>query len=162
MATFPNSILAPTTTSLPRFFSSYITTVIEQDVRFAAQLSNLHLFQSFIALCTTLTAQEVNPSHLGRELGIANKTARFWLNILLATYQWHEIRAFSTNSSKRLSIKKTKGYLSDTGIACSLLQIDGPQTLISHKHRGALFETWVVNSIIQQLQALPDAKACLY
>lgn len=145
----PESLLAPSTAPLPTFFSSYISTVIDQDIRHFADIRDWSNFRKFISLSAGMTGQEVNPSQLGREIGVMNKTAQNWLSLLNATYQWYEHRPFSLNTTKRIS-KKTKGYFSDTGIACHLLEIDSPQALAHHRHKGALVETWVVNNIKQQ------------
>ena len=45
--------------------------------------------------------------------------------LLTATYQWGEWRAFSGNATKRVSAKP-KGYLADTGLACSSQMISSP------------------------------------
>lgn len=151
----PESILAPSTVPLPLFFSSYIQTVVDQDIRHVAEIRDWINFRKFLSISASMTAQEVNPTHLGRELGIMNKTAQSWLTLLNASYQWYEHPPFCLNTTKRIS-KKAKGYFSDTGIACHLLGIGSPQELSNHHHKGALVETWVANNINQQALARPQ------
>jgi hypothetical protein len=76
----------------------------------------------FTQLISALTAQEVNHSQLGRDIGITPQTAKRWLKILSATFQWFEIPAYSGNTIKRIS-NKPKGYIADTGLACTLNMI---------------------------------------
>lgn len=134
---------------LPDFHRAYQNTYIERDIRQIADISDLQLFSRFFRLCAALTAQEINHSELGRELGITPQTAGRWLDLLKATFQWSEIPAYSGNTLKRIS-NKSKGYISDTGLACWAQAISSPEVIPSHPLWGALFETAVVNEIRKQ------------
>jgi len=151
----------PRTTQLPlsemeNFFLSYIQTYVERDVRLIENIENLTLFGDFLRLSANLSAQEINASHLGRELGISPQTARKWLNLLLHTYQWIEVSPYHNNTIKRLSDKR-KGYMKDSGIACHLMRIHSPESVVTSMKMGALFEGWVVNSIQEQFASVPKA-----
>jgi uncharacterized protein len=146
---YPRAIELPLS-QLETFFLSYIQTYVERDVRLVENITDLTLFGDFLRLAATLTAQEINASHLGRELGLSSQTARKWLNLLLYTYQWVEIMPYHGNSIKRLS-EKRKGYFKDTGIACHLMRIHSEESLVTSMKMGALFETWVVNNILEQI-----------
>jgi uncharacterized protein len=61
----------------------YFQTYIERDVRLMSEISDLHEFSRFVQLIANLTAQEINFSQLGREVGISPHTAEKWLNILI-------------------------------------------------------------------------------
>lgn len=139
--------------ALPYFHESYIKTYVEKDARQLADVLDWQTFGRFYKLCAALTAQEVNYSEIGRDLGLKSQTAKRWLNILKATFQWFEIPAFSQNTVKRLSLKP-KGYLFDTGLICSSLAISSPIAVSSHPAWGALFETLVVNDIRKQCSFL--------
>src|SRR3990167_1403699 len=96
----------PETQFLPRdvigaFHEAYVRTYIERDVRQLAEVSDVQLFHRFFRLCAALTAQEVNYSQLGRDIGINPQTASRWLRILTATFQWFEVPAWSGNIIKR-------------------------------------------------------------
>jgi predicted AAA+ superfamily ATPase len=131
---------------IPDYYSSYLQTYIERDVRQLENIKDLNQFSRFVALSAALTAQEINYSQLGREIGISPATANEWLNILNYTFQWREVWPYSGNIIKRIS-KKSKGYITDTGFACYLQRISSPTALAAHPLLGALFETWVVNNI---------------
>ena len=104
------------------FYPSYIQTYIERDVRQLAEVSNLQDFSRFVRLIAHLTAQEINYSELGRDIGMTPQTAKRWLNILISTFQWVEIPPFHNNHIKRIS-GKPKGYFIDTGLGCYLTSI---------------------------------------
>lgn len=139
---------------------SYLRTYIERDIRLLSDVSDLQDFSRFVQLLANLTAQEVNYSQLGRDIGISPQTAQRWLNILKSTYQWIELPAYSGNTLKRISLKG-KGYFIDTGMAAHLMHISSPETLLGHPKLGALFETLVVNDILRQLPLL-SGKPAIY
>lgn len=128
------------------YFRSYLQTYIERDIRLLAEVNNPQQFGSFCQLSAALTAQEINRSQLGREIGITPQTAQRWLNLLTATFQWHEVSAFHGNAIKRVSAKH-KGYFTDTGLACHLQMISSPKALSGHPALGSLFETFVYGEI---------------
>jgi uncharacterized protein len=134
---------------LPDFLRAYFRSYVERDIRHMADVSDWQQFGRFVRLAAALTAQEINRSHLGREIGITPQTAQRWLAMLVATFQWVEVPAFHANSIKRIS-SKSKGYLADTGLACSLQSISSPEALAGHPVFGALFETAVVNELRKQ------------
>lgn len=135
------------------FFQSYVQTYIERDVRLFADINNLGLFSRFVALAATCSAQEINKSQLGRDIGLSPKQASKWLEILNYSYQWREIPAFSSNIIKRIS-KKSKGLFMDTGLLCYLQKISSPETLASHPLWGAIFETYCANNVIRLAKVL--------
>lgn len=141
---------------LRRFHDSYLTTYIERDVRLLAQIEDRQLFGRFTQLTAALSAQEINHSQLGRELGISYKTAQRWLRILRDTFQWVEVPAFHNNSVKRAS-GKAKGYFADTGLACTLQHISSPAALPGHPLMGALFESAVCADIRKHMACMEAA-----
>ena len=128
------------------YFQSYIRTYVERDIRVIAEISDQQTFSRFFGLAAVLTAQEVNDSQLGRDLGVTPQTASRWLDILKATYQWFELPPYHGNFVKRLS-NKGKGYLTDTGLACYLARVSSAEALATQPILGALFETHVVLEI---------------
>ncbi len=145
---------------IPDYYRSYIQTYIERDARLQVDATDWQGFGQFIQLVSSLTAQEINYSQLGREIGIARQTAQRWLDVLKATFQWYEILPYSGNAVKKIS-GKPKGYISDTGIACSLNMISSHNALGGHPLLGALFETAVAGEI-RKLSAAISTPPQLY
>jgi len=108
--------------------------------------------------CGALTGQEMVQSQLGRELGINPKTARNWLNLLVWSYQWIELPAYSGNAIKKIS-SKPKGHLQDSGLACYLNTIPSPESLLTSPALGNIFESWGTGWVHRQIQRLPLAPA---
>ena len=138
---------------VPDYHEAYMRTYIERDVRMLTDVSEWHTFGRFVRLASALTAQEINYSKLGREIGINPQTARRWLGLLSATFQWFVVPAFSGNSVKRVS-GKPKGCIADPGFACAAQQISSPTALGGHPMLGALFETAVMAELRKQCSLL--------
>ena len=140
------------------FFDSYVATYLERDVRLVSNVQSLPTFRRFVRLLAALTAQEVNALQVGRELEVDRKTVLSWKAVLEATWLWQEVPAWSRNSVKRIA-GKAKGYLCDTGLACYLMQISSPETLIDHPAWGSLYETFMSNEIRKACDRLDPAPA---
>lgn len=138
---------------IPDFYAAYQRTYVERDIRQLTDVSDLDLFGRFFRLCAALTAQEINFSQLGRELGLTPQTASRWIHLLKATFQWFDLPPYSGNTIKRIS-NKPKGYIGDTGMACFAQAISTPAAIPNHPLWGALFETAVVNEIRKQCRLL--------
>ncbi len=145
---------------LPDFHQAYVRTYIERDVRLLADVSDWQLFGRFVRLLGALSAQEINYSQIGRELGITPQTARRWLDVLRATFQWFEVPAYEGNAIKRVS-GRPKGYFADTGVACMAQAISSPNAIASHPLWGALFETAIACEVRKQC-ALMSPRPQLY
>jgi uncharacterized protein len=130
------------------WYGNYVATYLERDVRQILQIRDLALFQRFIKLCAARSGQLLNLSTLGADCGITGVTARQWMNVLEASYLVIRLQPFHRNYGKRL-VKTPKLYFLDTGLAAWLLGIRDIETLSLHPHRGALFETWVVQEHIK-------------
>jgi len=138
---------------IPDFHAAYQRTYIERDVRLLADVSDWQLFGRFVRLAAALTAQEINHSQMGRELGLNPQTSKRWLDILQSTFQWFEVPAYAGNVIKRIS-GKPKGFIIDTGVACAAQAISTPKAIGGHPLFGALFETAVASEIRKQMSLL--------
>lgn len=138
---------------VPEFWAGYHRTYVERDARLAGDVEDWQQFGLFLRLAGALSSQEVNGSQLGRDIGMTPQTARRWLRVLEATFQWFEVPAFKGNAVKRVS-SKPKGYLTETGLICHHAQISSPKALGAHPLLGALFETAMVSELRKQAATL--------
>ena len=68
--------------------------------------------------------------------------------MLEASFILYRLRPDFRNFNKRV-VKTPKLYFYDTGLACSLLEIDSASQLKSHFARGSLFENLVINEFMK-------------
>lgn len=136
------------------FHRAYLRTYIERDARLLSDVADWQQFGRFVRLAAALTAQEVNYSQFGREVGVTPQTSQRWLAMLRATFQWLELPAYHGSTIKRIS-GKSKGYFADPGLACALHSISTAEALSGHPLAGALFETLIVGEIRKLVASLP-------
>ncbi|GMR08809.1 MAG: ATP-binding protein [Gammaproteobacteria bacterium] len=125
-----------------QWLADYVATYIQRDVRQVINVSDLQHFSGFLRLCAGRTAQEINLSSLGNDVGISHNTTRAWLSILETSYIIQQLPAWHTNVRKQV-IKAPKLHFLDSGLVCYLLGIREPEQLRHHPQRGAIFESWV-------------------
>lgn len=125
------------------WFSNYVATYVERDVRQLLQIKDLQLFQRFLRLAAARSGQLLNLSSLGADVGISSVTAREWIGVLEASYLVMRLPPYFENFGKRL-VKTPKLYFLDTGLMCWLLGIHSAEILNTHPLRGQVFETMVV------------------
>lgn len=132
-----------------QWFSNYVMTYVERDVRQLIEVQNLSLFQRFLKMCAARTGQLLNLSSLANDCGISHTTARKWLSVLEAGYIIYLLQPHHQNFGKRL-VKTPKLYFHDTGLAAFLLGIRDPEHLSIHASRGELFENFVISELIKK------------
>ena len=135
-----------------RYFDAYVRTYVERDIRSVAAIGDLQRFGAFCALVAGLSSCEVNASQMGRDLGIDRRTAKSWLSVLRATYQWVEIPAYTRNAVKAVA-GKTKGFVTDTGLMCWQQRVMAPDAVAGHPLQGRIVETWAVMEILRRVQS---------
>ena len=129
-----------------RWLSNYLRTYIERDVRQVSGIGNLEAFTRFVTLAAGRTAQEINYSSLGGDVGASHNTVRAWMSVLEASFILFRLPAWHPNLRKQL-VKSPKVHFIDSGLVCCLLGIRSADDLRHHPLRGAIFESWVAAEI---------------
>jgi predicted AAA+ superfamily ATPase len=129
-----------------RWLADYVATYVQRDVREVLAIGDLRTFTTFLRLCAGRTAQEVNLSSLGADVGVSYNTIRSWISVLEASYLCFLVPAWHRNQRKRW-VKAPKLHWFDSGLACHLLGIHDAAQLKTHPLRGAIFESWVAAEI---------------
>lgn len=130
------------------WYSGYVQTYLERDVRGLKQIGDLTGFQSFLRVLAARSGQLLNLSDVSRDLGIALNTAKAWLSILEATYQVIVLRPYFRNVGKRL-VKTPKVYFTDAGMLCYLSGLQDPEHAANGPLAGAIVETAVLSEIVK-------------
>jgi predicted AAA+ superfamily ATPase len=130
------------------FFSSYIQTYVERDVRQIKNISNLNQFQIFLKLCAGRVGQLANYSALSSDCGLSVPTVKEWLSILEAGYVIYTLYPYSININTRM-VKMPKIYFYDTGLLCNLLGMKSIDDLSWHSLYGNIFENFVINEFLK-------------
>ena len=131
-----------------RFYSNYIDTYVERDVRSILNVSNLYTFIQFMTSLASRTAQVLNMNDIAKDIGINVGTVKRWLSVLETSNLIYFLQSFSLNINNRI-IKSPKIYWTDTGIVCYLCKWLNADTLKSGAMAGQIFETYVINEILK-------------
>ncbi len=131
------------------WFSDYIATYVERDVRALLQVRNLDSFHRFVLMCAARSGQLLNLSALAADCGITHNTAHTWMGVLEASYIVIRLTPFHRNFGKRLT-KMPKLYFLDPGLAAWLAGVRDAREMVVGSLRGPLFETWVVSEFLKR------------
>lgn len=131
------------------FYSAYIKTYVERDVRLIKNINDFSAFTRFLKLCAGRCSQILNVSELAQDAGITRKTAESWLSVLETSYVIYFLKPYYKNFGKRV-IKNPKLYFYDTGLASALLGITASSQIESFYMRGALFENLIVSELLKR------------
>jgi predicted AAA+ superfamily ATPase len=131
------------------WFSNYIRTYVDRDVRQIKNIGKISAFNKFLKLSAARSGQLLNMSNLSVEAGVDNKTVQSWLSVLQSSYVVHLLQPHHTNFNKRL-VKMPKLYFYDTGLLCALLEITNVKMLELHPLRGSIFENYIINEMIKE------------
>ncbi|MBA7477796.1 hypothetical protein ES707_13210 [subsurface metagenome] len=142
------------------WFSSYIQTYIDRDIRGNIKNENLNDFERFFKLLASRTAQELSYSNLSRDIGLSVPTIKSWISLLQTNSIIYLLQPYYKNFGKRI-IKSPKLYFLDTGLAAYLVGIQTKEHLLNGPMGGALFETFVVTNFLKRFSAL-DTNISLY
>lgn len=130
------------------FYSSYVSTYIERDVKeISGSIDSLAFFK-FIVSVSARTSQLVNYADIARDAEIDQSTAKKWLRILETLGIIFYLHPFSNNTLKR-TIKTPKLYFYDTGLVSYLTKWSSAETLEAGAMNVAIFENYVVSEIIK-------------
>jgi hypothetical protein len=143
---YPEAVARPGGARL--WFSSYLQTYLERDVRAVTAVKDLATFRRFLALLASRHGQILNKTDLAAPLGVSVPTVAQWLGVLETTAQILMVPPFYENLGKRL-IKSPKIFIADSGLACHLLGIDTTAELAKSPFQGALFEGFIAAEIVK-------------
>ena len=130
------------------FYSSYVQTYLQRDVRDLARVGNEMGFLRFLRAAAARTAQLINFADLARDADVAPNTAKEWLSILQAAGTVYLLEPYFSNVTKRL-VKTPKLYFLDTGLCAYLTEWSSPETLEAGAMSGAILETWMLTEILK-------------
>lgn len=130
------------------FYSNYLSTYIERDVRELSDAIDSLKFLRFITAVAARCGQMLNVADIARDADINQAQAKSWLGILETLGIIFYLHPYSNNLLKRL-VKTPKVYFYDTGLVCYLTKWSSAETLESGAMNGAVLENYVVAEIVK-------------
>lgn len=130
------------------FYSSYISTYIDRDVKELSGTIHSLKFMKFITATAALAGQMLNYKTIADACDIDQTTAKAWLTILETLGIIFYLHPYSNNVLKR-TVKTSKLYFYDTGLVCYLTKWSDAATLMSGAMSGAILENYAVSEIVK-------------
>ena len=130
------------------FYSSYLQTYIQRDIRDMYKEAEYLQFADFIRAAACRAGQMLNVHDIALDVGVSDETAKRWLGLLEKSGVIFYLRPFSNNLLKR-TIKTPKMYFFDTGLVAYLTKYSSPEILMNGAINGAILENYVVSEIMK-------------
>lgn len=130
------------------FYSSYIQTYVERDVKDLMKVGNELKFMTFLKTIATRTGQLINYKDIANNVDVDIKTIQAWTSILEASGIIKLLYPYHNNLTKR-AIKTPKIYFLDTGLCSYLCGWDSEITLMNGSMSGNILETYVFCEILK-------------
>ena len=130
------------------YYSSYVKTYLERDVRDISRGIDFLKFTGFIKAAAARTAQLVNYKHIADDAEIDQETAKGWLQLLETLGIVFFVRPYHNNVLKRM-IKTPKLYFYDSGLVAFLTRWNSPETLMNGAMNGAILENYCISEIVK-------------
>ena len=142
------AIVSGANSSSQIFYSSYLSTYIQRDVRELSDAIDSLKFLRFMTAVAARCGQMLNTADIARDADINQVQAKNWLGILETLGIIFYLHPYSNNLMKRL-VKTPKLYFYDTGLVCYLTKWSSAETLESGAMNGAILENYVVAELIK-------------
>lgn len=130
------------------WYSAYLQTYLERDVRTTYNIGKLRDFQLFIQLLAARCSQILNLTSFSNDLGIGVNTIKRWISILEASRIIYLLPPYYQNFGKRLT-KSPKIYFLDCGLVCYLVGIKSRELLLKGPMAGQLFENFYIQETVK-------------
>ncbi len=143
------------------FYTMYVNTYIERDVRNLTQVGDTLTFLKFMTVLASRIGQLLNLQSIANEVGISIPTAQRWLSILVSSNIVYLLEPYYNNIAKR-AIKTPKVYFLDTGLVSYLTKWKNKDVLESGNMAGNFFENFVIVEIIKSYYNNGELRPPLY
>ena len=147
---FPRAYLSASDEDSQTWREGYIRTFLERDIPQLGITIPATAMRRFWTMLAHYHGQILNASELARSMGVSDKTARSYLDILTGTFMVRQLQPWFENIGKR-QVKSPKIYLRDSGLLHSLLGLTDTHSLLAHPKVGASWEGYVLEQVIQNL-----------
>ena len=152
---FPRSFLAQDDAASAEWRRGFIRTFLERDLPALGLQVPPDAMRRFWTMLAHFHGQVWNGAELARAFGVAETTARRYLDLLRSALVLDVLPPWFENLKKR-QVKSPKVYLSDSGLLHSLLGLATEADLLGHPKVGASWEGFAIREVIEAFGARPE------
>ncbi len=146
---YPEVLSRATSRRRAAWFDSYITTLVERDIRDIANIQDISGLIRLLRLLGARSGTLHNQAELSRSVGMPGSTLGRYIPLLEALFLIWFLPAWSSNLSKRL-VKSPKLHVCDSGLACHLCGADAERLAGDSTLAGRLLESFVAGELLKQ------------
>jgi len=139
---FPEAVEREGGSRQEQWFSSYLTSILERDVRAMTDITRLEEMPALLTALALRSRGHSNKSALSQDLGIPVSSIDRYLVLLERIYLLKRLPGWHTRLGPRL-VKSPKLLLSDSGLFCSLLRWNRDRLLSDPTSFGLALESFV-------------------
>jgi predicted AAA+ superfamily ATPase len=147
---FPEILKRETHRRQSQWFTSYISSIINRDIRDLSQIEGITELPRLLYLLANRAANVLSYSDISRLSGVPATTLKRYFALIESVFLVTILPAWFSNRDKRIA-KAPKLYINDTGLLCSLLQIDLKNLINSRARTGSILENFVVMELMKQV-----------
>lgn len=145
---FPKSYLARSRRLSREWLDAYAATFLERDIPNLGVHIPPAALRRFWMMLAHYHGQIFNASEIGRSLGVADTTARRYLDLLTGAFMIRQLQPWIENVKKR-QVKSPKVYFRDSGLFHALMGLETERDLMRHPKLGASWEGFAMEQTIQ-------------
>ena len=149
---FPRSYLAHSDAASRRWRDGFIQALLTRDLPDLGSTIPSTTLRRFWTMLAHWHGQIWNGAEFGRAFGVSHTTVRRYLDLLTSVFVVRQLQPWFENISKR-QVRSPKVYIADSGVLHALLGLTDRTDVTSHPKVGASWEGFVVQQIVQLLQA---------
>ena len=146
---YPEVVARQTQARRQAWFKSYITTILQRDIRDLANIEGLVDLPRLLSLLAARAGGLLNFAEVSRSIGFAQTTLKRYFALLEMTFLIETLPAWSGSRTKQL-VKAPKLFLSDTGLLSYLQGLTWERLQLDPTLAGALAENFVVLELRKQ------------
>ena len=147
---YPDSIIRSSKRARSAWFKSYLTTIMERDIRDLANIEGISALPNLLSMIASRAGGLLNTADLSRSLELPYMTLKRYLSLLEAVFIVAPLQPWSNNRGKRL-MKTAKVFLNDTGLLCHILGVDEKALESNRTILGHVLENFVVSELRKQI-----------
>ena len=151
---FPEAVERTDPDRRGRWFASYLTTILERDVRSVADIARLEQLPSMLGAIALRTRGSLNKSTIGQDLGIPSSSVDRYLALLERVFLVRRLPAWHNRLGPRL-VKAPKLLVCDSGLLCHLLQWEGERLSSDATALGLALECFVGTELAKAVAVDP-------
>ena len=132
------------------WFRSYVTTMLERDVRNLAQIEGLTDLPRLLNILAARSTSLLNVAELSRSVGLPHTTLTRYLALLESAFLVRRVPAWAGNRARR-AVKTPRVWIPDTGLLGHLAGLTPARLAEEPTALGPLLENFVASELVKQL-----------